>query len=178
MFQLDNYGAIVEGRCTDTQTPPPPLHTHTHARTHAHTHFPATPQRIHLQPPPRSLLRAQCTSCPDFHDTNALALPAAAQLRRLAPATATQGRRVPEHRHAQPPRDTRHKIHDAPAPSRAPRANTVPTSGFCFVSHCLKTSSLCMCACPWKSQSQGATAIAHTLKNEDNLHAKVPSIDM
>lgn len=146
-------------------------HTHTLPYTRTHTH-------TQTQPPPRSLLCAQPTPCPDFHDKNAPGLPTAAQLQRLA--AATQARRVSalRHHHAQPPRDTEHKIHDPPAPSRAPRDNMVPRSGFRFVSHYLKTSRPYMCVCPWKSQSQGATAIAHTLKNEDNLHAKVSPIDM
>lgn len=66
MFQLDNYATIVEGRCTDTNT-----HRHTHTLLCAHKY---------IQPPPRSLLCAQPTPCPDFHDKNMPGLPTAAQL--------------------------------------------------------------------------------------------------
>lgn len=71
---------------------------------------------------------------------------------------------------------TKYTIHQhPPEPHWATR---FLTSSFWFGSRYLKTSSLYVCVCPWKNQSQGATAIAHTLKNEDNLHANVPSIDM
>lgn len=144
MFQLDNYATIVERRCTDTNT-----HTHTLPCAHKpHSHHRGA-RSVHS---PRRAQTSTTGTCP------------ASPRQRSPNASATQARRasaLPTATHSLP-RDTEHKIHYPPAPSRAPQDNTVPRSGFRLVSHYLKTNRLCMCVSAEKSEPGSNSYCSHT----------------